>query len=105
MRLRALLGVNEIVVGDLILCEVLQGLDNERAAREVEALLRRLIVGPLIRHKRCAFGLPECSPGRSRQELCKDAERRSSFGEPSVERVHRGTMFRRHGHMKRITSA
>lgn len=40
-RLRALLGMEEIIVGDLMLCEVLQGLDSERAAREVEALLRR----------------------------------------------------------------
>jgi predicted nucleic acid-binding protein len=40
-RLRALLGTEEIVVVDLMLCEVLQGLDSERAAREVEALLRR----------------------------------------------------------------
>jgi predicted nucleic acid-binding protein len=40
-RLRALLGSEEIIVGDLMLCEVLQGLDSERAAQEVEALLRR----------------------------------------------------------------
>ncbi len=40
-RLRAALGTDEIIVGDLMLCEVLQGLDGERAAREVEALLRR----------------------------------------------------------------
>ena len=40
-RLRALLGTEEILVGDLMLCEVPQGLDSERAAREVEALLRR----------------------------------------------------------------
>ena len=40
-RLRAVLGTDEIIVGDLMLCEVLQGLDSERAAREVEALLRR----------------------------------------------------------------
>jgi predicted nucleic acid-binding protein len=40
-RLRALLGTDEIIVGDLMLCEVLQGLDGERAAQEVEALLRR----------------------------------------------------------------
>jgi len=39
--LRAILGTDEIVVGDLMLCEVLQGLGGERAAREVEALLRR----------------------------------------------------------------
>jgi predicted nucleic acid-binding protein len=40
-RLRVLLGTEEIVVGDLMLCEVLQGLDSERAARDVEDLLRR----------------------------------------------------------------
>jgi predicted nucleic acid-binding protein len=40
-RLRTLLGTDEIIVGDLMLCEVLQGLDSERAAQEVEALLRR----------------------------------------------------------------
>src|SRR5215475_1409125 len=40
-RLRAVLGADEIIVGDLMLCEVLQGLKSERAAQEVEALLRR----------------------------------------------------------------
>lgn len=40
-RLRALLGVEEVIVGDLMLCEVLQGLRDERAAKSVEALLRR----------------------------------------------------------------
>ena len=40
-RLRAVLGTHEIVVGDLMLCEVLQGLGGGRAAQEVEALLRR----------------------------------------------------------------
>jgi predicted nucleic acid-binding protein len=40
-RLRAILGVQEIIVGDLMLCEVLQGLDSERTARRVESLLRR----------------------------------------------------------------
>jgi predicted nucleic acid-binding protein len=40
-RLRAILGVEEIIVGDLMLCEVLQGLDSERTARRVESLLRR----------------------------------------------------------------
>jgi predicted nucleic acid-binding protein len=40
-HLRAMLGTDEIIVGDLMLCEVLQGLDGEQAAREVEALLRR----------------------------------------------------------------
>lgn len=40
-RLRAALGTEEIIVGDLMLCEVLQGLDSEAAARHVETLLRR----------------------------------------------------------------
>jgi predicted nucleic acid-binding protein len=40
-RLRGLLGVNEIIVGDLMLCEMLQGLDSEPEAREVERWLRR----------------------------------------------------------------
>src|SRR5947209_9749514 len=40
-RLRTLIGNEEIIVGDLMLCEVLQGLENEQAAQEVEALLRR----------------------------------------------------------------
>jgi predicted nucleic acid-binding protein len=43
-RLRAALGTDEIIVGDPMLCEVLQGLESERAARDVEALLRRFEV-------------------------------------------------------------
>src|SRR4051794_3576290 len=43
-RLQAALGVDEIIVGDLMLCEVLQGLGNEREARQVESLLRRFEV-------------------------------------------------------------
>jgi predicted nucleic acid-binding protein len=39
-RLRTVLGTDEVIVGDLMLCEVLQGIDSERAAGEVEALLR-----------------------------------------------------------------
>jgi predicted nucleic acid-binding protein len=46
-RLRTLLGTDEIIVGDLMLCEVLQGLASERAAREVEALLRRFEIVPM----------------------------------------------------------
>jgi predicted nucleic acid-binding protein len=46
-RLLAILGADEIIVGDLMLCEVLQGLDNERAARQVESLLRRFEVVPM----------------------------------------------------------
>jgi predicted nucleic acid-binding protein len=40
-RLRAIIGTDEVIVGDLMLCEVLQGLDDERTAREVEGLMRR----------------------------------------------------------------
>jgi predicted nucleic acid-binding protein len=40
-QLRKLLGTDEIIVGDLMLCEVLQGLESEEAAGQVEALLRR----------------------------------------------------------------
>jgi predicted nucleic acid-binding protein len=46
-RLRALLGTSEIIVGDLMLCEVLQGLADERQAREVETLLRRFEIVPM----------------------------------------------------------
>ena len=47
-QLRASLGVEEIIIGDLTLCEVLQGLHNERAAQEVEALLRRFEIAPMV---------------------------------------------------------
>jgi predicted nucleic acid-binding protein len=47
-RLRASLGVEEIIVGDLVVCEVLQGLDNEREAREVELLLRRFQIVSMV---------------------------------------------------------
>ena len=47
-RLRAALGTDEVIVGDLMLCEVLQGLDGERAARDVEALLRRFEIVPMV---------------------------------------------------------
>jgi predicted nucleic acid-binding protein len=40
-HLDALLGTQEVIIGDLMLCEVLQGLDSEQVAREVEGLLRR----------------------------------------------------------------
>jgi predicted nucleic acid-binding protein len=46
-RLRALLGTEEIVVGDLMLCEVLQGLVSEQAAQDVEALLRHFLIVPM----------------------------------------------------------
>jgi predicted nucleic acid-binding protein len=40
-QLRAIIGAEEVIVGDLMLCEVLQGVDDERTAREVEGLMRR----------------------------------------------------------------
>lgn len=46
-RLRTLLGSSEIIVGDLMLCEVLQGLESERAVQEVESLLRRFDIVPM----------------------------------------------------------
>ena len=46
-RLRAVLGAEEIIVGDLMLCEILQGLADERTARDVEALLRRFEIVPM----------------------------------------------------------
>jgi predicted nucleic acid-binding protein len=47
LRLRAILGSDEIIVGDLMLCEILQGLASEQAARHVEALLRRFEIVPM----------------------------------------------------------
>jgi predicted nucleic acid-binding protein len=46
-RLQAALGVDEVIVGDLMLCEVLQGLGSERDAQRVEALLRRFEIAPV----------------------------------------------------------
>jgi hypothetical protein len=43
-RLRATFDVEEIAVGDLMLCEVLQGVADERRALEVESILRRFAV-------------------------------------------------------------
>jgi predicted nucleic acid-binding protein len=45
--LQVALGKDEIIVGDLMLCEVLQGLETERAARQVETLLRRFEIVPM----------------------------------------------------------
>lgn len=47
-RLRERLGSEEIAVGDLMLCEILQGLDSERSAAEVEAQLRRFEIVPMV---------------------------------------------------------
>lgn len=47
-RLHGILGSEEIVVGDLMLCEVLQGLASEQSAREVESLLRRFAIATMV---------------------------------------------------------
>ncbi|MBV9457236.1 MAG: PIN domain nuclease [Bradyrhizobium sp.] len=46
--LKIALGKDEILVGDLMLCEVLQGLENDRAAAQVEGLLRRFQIVPMV---------------------------------------------------------
>lgn len=46
-RLCELLGSEEIALGDLMLCEILQGLDGERSAAEVLSLLRRFEIVPM----------------------------------------------------------
>jgi predicted nucleic acid-binding protein len=45
--LRTALGQDEIIIGDLMLCEVLQGLDSENEAQQVESLLRRFDIAPM----------------------------------------------------------
>jgi len=45
--LREALGREEIIIGDLMLCEVLQGLYGERTARRVEMLLRRFEIAQM----------------------------------------------------------
>jgi predicted nucleic acid-binding protein len=47
-RLQQILGAEEVLVGDLMLCEVLQGLRNEEAAQEVEAFLRRFDIVSMV---------------------------------------------------------
>jgi len=47
-RLRALIPVQLLLVGDLILCEVLQGLRSGREARLVERALRRFAIVSLL---------------------------------------------------------
>jgi predicted nucleic acid-binding protein len=47
-QLRALLGSQEIIVGDLMLCEILQGVESENATRDVERLMRRFNIVPMV---------------------------------------------------------
>jgi predicted nucleic acid-binding protein len=46
-RLDALLSSEEIIIGDLMLCEILQGFDSEPAATEAENLLRNFEIVPM----------------------------------------------------------
>jgi predicted nucleic acid-binding protein len=46
-KLRETFGVEEVIVGDLILCEVLQGLNSETSAQQIETLLRRFDFVPM----------------------------------------------------------
>jgi predicted nucleic acid-binding protein len=47
-RLRSLLGEKEIAIGDLMLCEILQGLASEKEASRVEAYLRRFDIVAMV---------------------------------------------------------
>jgi len=46
--LRGLVGLEPILMGDLILCEVLQGLRTDREAAQVERALRRFEVASML---------------------------------------------------------
>jgi predicted nucleic acid-binding protein len=46
--LQSALGRREILIGDLMLCEILQGVVGEQAARRVETLLRRFEIVPMV---------------------------------------------------------
>jgi predicted nucleic acid-binding protein len=47
-RFRNLLGTAEIAIGDLMLCEILQGLSSEPEAARVEAYLRRFDIVAMV---------------------------------------------------------
>ena len=69
-RLRAIFGVEELIVGDLMLCEVLQGLDSERDARMVEALLRRFEIVPMAGEVVAIAGVvPVIAAGNDREDF------------------------------------
>jgi predicted nucleic acid-binding protein len=47
-RLDAYLGTGEIVLGDLMLCEILQGLESDEKAREINGRLRAFAIVPMV---------------------------------------------------------
>ena len=53
-RLRAAFGQTDIVVGDLVMVELLQGAGDEAHASRVEALLRNFIVMPMLDDRRAS---------------------------------------------------
>ena len=48
LRLRSLVGEELLLVGDIVLMEVLQGVRNDREAVRVEQVLRQLEVQPML---------------------------------------------------------
>jgi predicted nucleic acid-binding protein len=47
LELRTILRAHTVIIGDLMLCEVLQGLGSEASARQVEMALRRFDMVPM----------------------------------------------------------
>ena len=47
-HLHASLGTEELAIGDLMLCEILQGLSSEGAAQDVERLLRSFHIVTMV---------------------------------------------------------
>jgi predicted nucleic acid-binding protein len=82
-RLRALLGSSEIIVGDLMLCEVLQGLESERAARDVERLLRRFDIVPMAGDSTAVAAARNFRALRARRHCAQD------YRPPDRHMVHR----------------
>lgn len=48
MKLRALIGAESLVVGDVILCEVLLGVASDREAKAVESALRQFDIVAML---------------------------------------------------------
>ena len=66
-HLRSLMPGEELLVGDLVLCEVLQGLRSDAEARLVEEALREFEVVPLVDPELAVKGRRELSvPAQSR---------------------------------------
>ena len=55
-RLGAILGIDEVIVGDLMLCEVLQGLESEQAAFPDPSRIRAFVSCECDNPRKQAFG-------------------------------------------------